>query len=232
MKLKNKILRFAITLFLLLLTASQVVVAQERTEELADFKEVKVFSGVEVEVIPSEENKIEISGDSKDKVRFKITENRLEIRLPLEYIWSKDNTVVKVYAENVEIIDANESAIVNIETVLKGDFLSFRAQEGAAIYAKVMANSVFSKGVTGGLVQLRGEAKSLEIDLNTGGKYFGENLQTEESTVYSGSGGEAEVFASDYCKATAKFGGKILIFGNPNKLDQKTSFGGRISKKN
>jgi hypothetical protein len=44
------------------------------------------------------------------------------------------------------------------------------------------------------------------------------------------AGSSAEIYASDYVKATVKAGGEVLVYGNPQKMEEKTVFGGRIKK--
>lgn len=217
---------------LLLIIFSAPVFAQDVEESLREFSELKVFNGVEVKVFPSDENRISITGHSKEKVKFEVVEDRLEIRLSLEHIWSDDNTLVKVYAKDLQVIDANESAIVDVTEQLQGNSLTFRSQEGAAIYAPISAQSVSTKAVTGGLVQLRGTSEELTVEVNTGGKFFGRDLKSREAEIYTGTGGLSEVYASEFAKATAKLGGVIEVYGNPKKFDHKTSLGGKISKKN
>lgn len=231
MRLISRI-QVAVFLFLMIFGSSKALFSQEINSELPEFSELKVFNGVEVVLIPAEENRISITGHSKEKVKFELVENRLEIRLSLENIWSDDNTLITVYSTNTQIVDANEGSIVEVKEVLEGASLSFRSQEGAAIYAPVKASRVTAKAVTGGLVQLRGETDELVVDVNTGGKYFGEQLQGKEATATVGTAGQADVNSSGYLKATARFGGVINVYGNPDNLDSKTSLGGKISRKN
>src|SRR5690606_23995979 len=107
MKLKNK-QQGSFFMCLFLSVVSFEATAQEIKEELTVFSEIKVFNGVEVELIPSDRNSISITGHSKEKVKFEVVENRLEIKLSLENIWADDNTLVRVHASGVEVIDANE----------------------------------------------------------------------------------------------------------------------------
>ena len=230
MKLKNKVQSFF--LLLMLLGVSVGMTAQDIEEDLSGFSEIKVYNGVEVELIPSERNSISITGHSKDKVKFEVVENRLEIKLSLENIWADDNTLVTVHANSVEVIDANEGSIVDVKEKLEGQNLTFRAQEGAAIYAQVEAERLNAKAVTAGIVQLRGKTEDLDVEVNTGGKFFGEDLKSEDAEVSTGTGGQVEVNASKYIKASANLGGVISIYGNPAELDSKTSLGGKVLEKN
>lgn len=229
MKLRTKHKITAVFIFLLSFT-NLISVAQTRevNAALEDFSEVKTFNGVEVQVIPSEENRIVITGHSREDVKFKIVEHRLEIRLSLDNIWSKDNTRITVYGSNITTIDANQGSLVEISDHLKGEELTFRVQEGANIRARVNGRRIVSKAVTGGRITLEGKADEQEVDLNTGGLYYGSELRTKETTVRAGTAAKGEVYATEYVRATAKLGGTIELFGRPKEVDQKTSLGGRI----
>lgn len=204
------------------------VSAQEITKELKEFIEVKTFNGVEVIVVPSKENKIEIAGHSSEKVRFEIVENRLEIRLSLDNIWSDDNTLITVYGNSIETIDANEGSIVKTKGVLKSELTVLRAQEGAYIFAEINSENVRSKAISGGNITVKGKAVSQEVEANTGGQFYGKNLNTKRTTITVSTVARGEVYVTDYCKATAKLGGIVEISGNPDKVDHKTSLGGKI----
>lgn len=196
--------------------------------DLGNFREVKTFNAVEVILVPSEENRIEITGHSRDKVKYEIIQDRLEIRLSLDNIWSDDNTVITVYGNSIETIDANEASIVKSKGVLKGNLIILRSQEGAAIFAEVDAESVRSKMVTAGNITVKGKAKNQEIEISTGGKFFGKDFKTKETEISVSSAGRGEIYATHYCKATAKLGGVVEIHGRPDEVDQKTSLGGKI----
>ena len=202
--------------------------AQKISESLSDFKEVKTFNAVEVVIIPSEENRIEITGHSKEKVKFDIVEDRLEIRMTLDNIWSKDNTLIKVYGRSIETIDANEGSLVQVHGILEGQEKVFRAQEGARILARVAAKNVISKAISGGSVELEGKAETQEVQINSAGQYLGKDLRTQQTVITCTTAGKGEIYATDYCKATAKIGGTIEIFGRPKEVDQKTALGGKI----
>ena len=204
------------------------VTAQEITKDLLNFREVKTFNGIEVIIVPSNKNRIEITGHSKEKVKFEIVQDRLEIRLTLDNIWSDDNTLIKVYGNAVETIDANEGSIVKTDGTLEGKMIILRAQEGASVFAEVKAESVKSKAISGGNITAEGKADNQEAEVNTGGQFYGNDLKTKETVVSVSTAGKAEVYASKYCKATATLGGTIKVFGNPGKIDTKTSLGGRI----
>lgn len=232
MRLKTNFRGLKRILFVLAFAAVNFSFGQDISQQLSDFNEIKVFNGIEVLLIPSEENRIEITGHSKEKVKYSLVENRLELRLSLEHIWSEDNTVVKVFFRKLQVIDANENSVVQLNGEMLGSNLIFRAQEGASVFAKIDALKQSSKAVTAGQIHLSGKVREQEVQINTGGQFYGKNLKSQNTTVSISAGGNAEVYADEYCKATAKLGGTIRVFGNPDELDQKTSLGGDILEMN
>lgn len=215
-----------LSLFMVFLSSS--VVAQDVKEDLGDFSEVKTFNAVEVEIIPSAENHIVITGHSKNDVKFEIVQDRLEIRLSLDNLWSKNNTRIILYTRDLKIIDANEGSLVSVSGEMEGGELTFRAQEAANIQATVNARKINAKAVSGGKVTLEGKAEEQDVEINTGGIYYGKDLRTERTEVSAGTAGRGEIYATEYVKATAKLGGTVEIFGRPAEVDKKTSLGGRI----
>lgn len=226
MKLKIKIstVLFPCLLFFFAISAQ----AQDVEENLGSFSEVKTFNAVEVEIVPSHENRIVITGHSKNDVKFYIEEDRLEIKLSLDNIWSKNNTRITLYAGDLNTVDANQGSLVEIKDELSGEELTFRVQEGAVIHGRVKGRKINSKAVSGGRITLKGEAEEQVVETNTGGHYYGKNLHTQRTEVTAGTAGRAEIFAEDYVKATAKLGGIVELFGRPAEVDKKTSLGGKI----
>lgn len=225
MMLKINLLKPVFFMFLLALTFQ--VKAQDISEELGDFRELKTFHGIEVTLLPSNESKIVISGHSKDQVKYEIIDGRLEVKLALDNLWSENNTRITVYG-TVETIDANQGSNVAVKGKLEAKELTLRAQEGSNIYAEVKANALSVKAVSGGIIELSGRSETQEVEVNTAGDYKGSDLRTKRTEVSAGTAGKAAVYASEYCKATAKLGAVIKVLGNPDELDTKTSLGGKI----
>tara|TARA_B100000925_G_scaffold191436_1_gene144841 strand:+ start:482 stop:766 length:285 start_codon:yes stop_codon:yes gene_type:complete len=85
-----------ITYILLLFTIS--IFSQVKIDrELGDFSKVAVYDGINLELIKSEENKVEISGKNTSFVVVKNKNGDLKIRLNLERRFSGDRTKVKLF---------------------------------------------------------------------------------------------------------------------------------------
>ena len=154
----------------------------------------------------------------------------MHIKLSLKNIWSENDTQVKVYYKAIHTVDVNEGAFAELKE-FRDDKLILRAQEGGRIYAAANVKELEVKAVTGGVIETNGTVDSQWVELRTGGQYGGQEMKSKNTEANIKAGGNAEVFATDYCKAKVTAGGSVDVFGDPKKLDKKTSLGGKIKKR-
>ena len=216
-----------------LLIGLQVSSAQDQkiTKTLDGFKEVKAFDGISVNLIQSDVNKAVITGANTDKVAIVNNEGVLKIRMEVTKIFSGYRTFVDLYyTEKLVVIDVNEDAKITSQDVIKQDVLELKAQEGGELDINAEVEQMLIKTVTGGVIETTGSSDLQDVAINTGGVYEGKEFKTKFSTVNVNAGSKAEIYASDYVKATVKAGGEVLVYGNPAKMDEKTVFGGKITR--
>lgn len=219
-------------LFVLFAGVLPVVSQNEKiTKKLDAFTEVKAFDGISVNLIKSNENKAIISGVNTNKVSIVNTEGILKIRMEVTKIFSGYRTFVDVYySGRLIIIDVNEDARITSEDLIKQDVLELKAQEGGELQIKAQVEQMLVKSVTGGIIKASGSSDLQDVAINTGGIYEGKTFKTKFSTVNVNAGSRAEIYAVDYVKATVKAGGEVLVHGNPSKMEEKTVFGGKITR--
>ncbi|MDR6299784.1 head GIN domain-containing protein [Mesonia maritima] len=196
-----------------------------------DFNEIKIFNKINATLIPSTENKIIAKGVEKEEVEAKVHGNVLKIKSELDNIWSEDDTQVEIYYKSFEILDINEGAEVDASKIIKQENLTVSAQEGSRIALEIEVKNLKVKIYTGGSIYLYGKADQQEVSIKAGGEYEGKELITQSTNVKVSAGGDAEVNASESCNAKVSAGGSIYVYGNPSELNQKTTFGGKIVKK-
>jgi len=203
------------------------------TIELSEFKEIKAFDGLSVNLIRSEENKVVITGANTQKVAVVNNDGVLKLRMEIDKLFSGYRTFVDLYyAQSLMIIDVNEDARISSEEPLTQEVLEMKAQEGGEILAPIKVKQLLIKAVTGGVITASGEADNQDIIINTGGIYEGKEMKTRFTTVNVNAGSRAEIYAETYVKATVKAGGEVLVYGDPDKMDEKTVFGGKIQRMN
>ncbi|MBT9186994.1 MULTISPECIES: head GIN domain-containing protein [Zobellia] len=211
----------------------QVTFAQDATmtQDLTKFSEVKAFDGLSIKLIKANENKAVISGENIDKVAIVNNDGVLKIRMQIGKIFSGYRTFVDLYyTEKLIVIDVNEDARIVSDESIKQEVIELKAQEGGELEINAEVEQMLVKTVTGGMISTSGSSNLQDIVINTGGVYEGKEFITKFSTINVNAGSRAEIYASDYVKATVKAGGEVLVYGNPKKMDEKTVFGGTVTR--
>ena len=219
------------TLYSLLLFCITLTLTAQNNQDkvVGEFKEIKVYDRIEVELIKSDENKVSVSGKNSEDVVIVHKKDVLKIRMTLEEAYDGDETTVKVYYTNLEIIDSNEGAVVKSSEPIEQFELEIKAQEGGKVNLSVKALKFLDiKTVSGGTIEVSGDSKNQTVDVNTGGSYEGKDLITEITTVTIKAAGVAHIHATEEVIAKVRAGGSVYVYGNPKKVDENTVLGGKI----
>ncbi|WP_452221632.1 head GIN domain-containing protein [Lacinutrix salivirga] len=216
-----------ITTLVLFLTIT--LTAQHPLEKnVGNFNEVKVFDLIKISLVKSDVNKVIITGDDVDDVEVVNKNGKLKIRMNLDRAFDGNKTFVAVHYTTLDVIDGNEGAKIIGNELIEQDHIELRAQEGAQLLIGLNVNTVEIRAVSGGIIETKGKANKQDITLNTGGIYEGKEFLTKTTAVKVRAAGEAEVNASKSVDAKITAGGDIYIYGDPEKINKKTTFGGRI----
>ena len=220
--MKNTFLIFAIACF-------QCAISQVK-KEVGAFDKIKVFDQITVELIASNEEKIEINGSRSSEVEVINKNGELKIRMAAKKLLDGEDIDAKVYFKKLNAIDANEGSFVGCDKVFKQIAIYASAQEGAQISLKLDLDKATVKAATGGVIKLSGSADNQDVSLGAGGILEAKNLKTLQTSVNVKAGGSAEVSATTLVDARVTAGGTIRIYGNPKEIKRKTTLGGTIEE--
>ena len=199
------------------------------TQVMGEFREVKVFDGISVNLIKAQENKVIITGEDVNDVAVVNRNGRLKIRMEIDKAFNGYETFVEVhFTEDLDLIDVNENAFLASDHVFKQTTIELRAQEGAELDVDLDVDKATVKAYSGGEIVSEGNAVNQKIVINSGGQYNGSQLRTEQTEVSVSAGGRAMVNATELVEARVKAGGTIKVFGDPKVLDTQKLFGGKI----
>jgi hypothetical protein len=199
-------------------------------KEVGDFSKVTSFDKIDVTLVSSNENKVVVTGSNSDKVEIVNKNGELKIRLPLTRLLDGDNIEATVYYKNIDAVEANEGSRISSNDVFKSTSFDVIAKEGSEIKIKVDVSSITIKTSSGAKVTISGNANSQTSVSNTGGLLYASNLTTTNTNITVNAGGNAEVNASDVVDAKVRAGGKIVVFGKPKQINEKTFAGGKIEQ--
>lgn len=204
----------------------------QRVVNPGDFHMIKVYSGVVLELIRSDEQKIVILGEKRENLSIKNTNGKLKVYLKFPELYNDKEVIIKLYYNrDLQIVDANEGAGISSNQLFTQKNAIIRAQEGAYIHLNVDVEYLTAKTVTGAVIRLRGKVLNQEVDATTGSIYEAYELVSESAEVMSASGAKAEVNVSDRLEANIRFGGIIHYKGNPERVKKSKMIGGRIINK-
>ncbi|MGB5227128.1 MAG: head GIN domain-containing protein [Eudoraea sp.] len=197
-------------------------------KEVGDFREIKVYDLIEVNLIKSDDNRIIIKGHNVYDIKFVNKNGVLKLRMELDKKFQGEDTFVEVYYTDLRTIDGNEGAKIVCNELVEKEKIELRAQEGSHIKIGMDVRDVEMKAVTGGIIEASGLAKNQIIVINTGGVFEGRELLTEVTSIKISAGGEAELYASEKLDVNVKAGGDVFVYGNPKDVNKTTLAGGRV----
>ena len=203
----------------------------QKTINLDDFDEIKVFDQLNVTLIPSDENKIVITGTNQGNVETVNRNGLLKIRIYLTEIF-EDNKDIKVilYFKELQSIDANEGSIVYCDAIFDQISMDLSAQEGARIEVELDVEKTSVEAFSGGIINLLGKAVNQQVSIHTGGVLEAKDLVTSQTTITISAGGNAEINATTFVDAKVNAGGTIHIYGKPKQIKQQELAGGKITE--
>ena len=185
-----------------------------------------------VEIERSDNSKVDISGEKTDDVVIKNVNGKLKFSLKFPEQFNADKVKIKIfYNQEILILDANEGSAIFSDEIIEQVNLTIKTQEGAYIHVPVDVKYLTIKAVTGASIKVRGTATNQDVEVTTGGVYEAFDLINEYADVTAASGGNAEVNVSNLLDAKVRFGGNVYYKGNPEKVNSKKVFGGKIKNK-
>ena len=217
----------------LLITSMSLCAQTTIIKTTGDYTTLKVYNGIDVELIKSDKQEVVITGEKSERVNIKNSRNTLKISLRFpETLANGKVKVVLYYNKNINTIDANEGASITSKEFVQQQ-LEVKSQEGAFINMVVEVKHLTVKSVTGGVIKLTGTTKNQNVEVNNKGIYHGYNLKTSDiSIIRAALGGKAEIFSGETLDAKVSFGGTIFYKGTPEVFKDKKVLGGTIEAKN
>jgi hypothetical protein len=201
----------------------------ERLLNISEFVNLKVYSGIEVKLIPSDENKLLISGADRMDVIAKIKGQTLKIRHTLEHIINPTFTYVELYHTGLmDDITLYQGATLEVDSTYRQTSISLKIQEGASMDFKFEGEKLTSIVNSGGKLFLSGKVTNHQSSVSSGGACEAETFEAEQTKVNVTAGGIAYVYATELLEARVTAGGIIRIYGNPKKTVTKKAIGGKI----
>tara|TARA_B100001057_G_scaffold406984_1_gene420642 strand:- start:120 stop:791 length:672 start_codon:yes stop_codon:yes gene_type:complete len=212
----------------LLIIPSLLVSQEEINRNIGEFTKLSIYDGINVELIKSDQNKVEASGENTRFVVVKNKNGNLKIRLNVQKRFSGDRTMVKLYYKNLYSFIAHEGSNLFSKDTIKQADLKIKGHTGSRIDIPVELNSISVTSTAGAKITLRGSSTYLEASSATGSEINARNMVIMDGEVSALSGSMVDVRAETSLEAIARIGGVINIHSKTDRITEKVSLGGSV----
>ena len=202
---------------------------QRRTLTTSPFIGVKVYSGLEVNLISSEVNKAVVYGSQSDDVILGMKNGVLPLNIALGSFSDSRPTRVDLYHRKLlNEITATQQAKISSQSPLVQTSLILKSNTAAVIDFEIYADRLDAVATNGGRIELEGTVSSFNLNVKTGGSCEAEQLQTTQVQTKLIGGGYAYVTVSDLINAEVIAGSVLRVYGDPVKKVYQKKLGGKL----
>lgn len=202
---------------------------QRRTLTTSPFIGVKVYSGLEVNLIASEVNKAVVYGSQSDDVILGMKNGVLQLKIALGSLSDSLSTRVDLYhSKLLNEITATQQAKITSQVPLVQTSLNLKSSTAAVMDFEIYTDRLDAVATNGGRIELEGTVSSFNLNVNTGGSCEAEQLQTTQVQTKLIGGGYAYVTVSDLINAEVIAGSVLRVYGDPIKKVYQKKLGGKL----
>ena len=197
--------------------------------KIGDFQKLSVYDGINVELIKSDENRVEITGKNTDYIVVKNKNGDLKIRLSVEKRFSGNRTKVSVFYKKIYSVISHEGANVFSKDTIKQADLNLKANSGSKQNMIVDLNTLQLTATAGAKINLTGTSQYQDLSATTGAEIMVSKLDNEEATAVSTTGALIDIATTKELKVNSKIGGIINVHTKTDKITEKISVGGVVN---
>ena len=205
------------------------LLSAQTERKIGDFQKLSVYDGINVELIKSDTNRVEINGKNTAYIVVKNKNGDLKIRLSVERRFSGNRTKVSVFYKSLYSVISHEGAnVFSKDTISQAD-LNLKANSGSRQNMIVKLNTLQATATAGAKINIKGLAKYQELSATTGAEIMASKVQNEEANVVSTTGALIDVSTTKDLKVNSKIGGIINVHTKTDKITEKISVGGAVN---
>ncbi|WP_185968956.1 head GIN domain-containing protein [Carboxylicivirga sp. M1479] len=221
-----------VLLFAIVLSSFAQEPDHTQIRKVGSFDKIKASKGINVTLIEGDKEEIDVhikNGEVTDVIT-EVKNRKLTVKMKTK-IYKDVHVQVYVTYKRLRDIEAGSGATIDADNTIYAESLKLRAGTDANLLLDVDVNNLEVKGSTC-KIELEGKTKFQEVNIGTGGKYLGFNLESDEAYAKSTLGSIVEVSVNNKLSGTAGSGGMIYYLGDPAKLEKSENTGGKVKKEN
>ena len=216
-------------IYILALAIIPSLLTAQTEMKIGDFQKLSVYDGINVELIKSDTNRVEINGKNTAYIVVKNKNGDLKIRLSVERRFSGNRTKVSVFYKSLYSIISHEGANVFSKDTINQADLNLKANSGSRQNMIVKLNTLQATATAGAKINIKGLAKYQELSATTGAEIMASKVENEEANVVSTTGALIDVSTTKDLNVNSKIGGIINVHTKTDKITEKISVGGAVN---
>tara|TARA_B100001057_G_scaffold375455_1_gene380265 strand:- start:509 stop:1186 length:678 start_codon:yes stop_codon:yes gene_type:complete len=216
-------------IYILALVVLPNLLSAQTERKIGDFQKLSVYDGINVELIKSDTNRVEINGKNTAYIVVKNKNGDLKIRLSVERRFSGNRTKVSVFYKNLYSIISHEGANVFSKDTINQADLNLKANSGSRQNMIVKLNTLQAIATAGAKINIKGLVKYQELSATTGAEIMVSKVENEEANVVSTTGALIDVSTTKDLNVNSKIGGIINVHTKTDKITEKISVGGAVN---
>ena len=217
------------TLLAILLITQGVFSQNENNRKIGDFKILKVYDLVNIELVRAEENYAEVTGEYPNNTVIKNKNGELKVRMGIEKRFRGANTKIKIFYNNIDKIYVHEGAFVYSKDTIAQTEIYIKADEGARVVFNINTETLSTNTSSGATIDLQGKTHHHRAKVNTGGELKASKLETEDTEVFLTTGAVADVFAKNTLGVNVRAGGTVNVHSKTRKIVENILAGGTVN---
>ncbi|HLS30251.1 MAG TPA: head GIN domain-containing protein [Flavobacteriaceae bacterium] len=184
---------------------------------LADFHEIKVSSGWEVELIPDPQPRMIIHTEENllDMVEYKIERGKLHITHQGS-VGNSKSRLIQVFFRQLDNISADSNAEIFSSAIFEQNYMNIEASTNGKINLKLWTDYCKVKTSASGIVNLEGTTNDFKVSASTSSRVNAKELKAESCNAVATSSGYISIYVTESLNAETETGGKVDYFGNPS----------------
>ena len=215
--------------YVLALVVLPNLLSAQTERKIGDFQKLSVYDGINVELIKSDTNRVEINGKNTAYIVVKNKNGDLKIRLSVERRFSGNRTKVSVFYKNLYSVISHEGANVFSKDTINQAGLNLKANSGSRQNMIVKLNTLQATATAGAKINIKGLVKYQELSATTGAEIMVSKVENEEANVVSTTGALIDVSTTKDLNVNSKIGGIINVHTKTDKITEKISVGGAVN---
>lgn len=214
------------------LLCSQMMNAQSRNVD--SFNSIEISGSVSVELIQSNEEKVEyeITKGDADNLVIKNKDESLIVKIKGDWNKrSKTSAKVKIYYKSIEDLEVSSGSSVSSKGSIKADKFDLEVSSGSTCTVAVITDFLDLELSSGSTITLDGRGEIADIEVSSGSSLRAMDFVVQKVDVEVSSGSTAQLEVGQSLVGEVSSGSTVKYSGDPSKVDMDKDISSSVSKR-